>query len=197
MKDNEEYEFVVFEDKVGVIVKTTDADVDRKVKNARQLLKDISKNNKTVVEEIEAVPTSINIDEIARKIGIDETKLRELFDIGQNKIYLLGDATGTNASDKVKNASLMILTLYDYIFGRAMKTTELREALKNAGLPLENLGTILKEERSLIIRIGKPKSPNMEYRLTQPGKREGLKLIFQHIGITDKQKTPEMKEVNN
>ena len=189
MENSIEYEFVVFEEKVGVIIKATDENINEKISEAKEILKRFKQSKSTISKEISTSLEIQNASEIAKSIGIDESKFSELFEIDytKNKVYLVGEVNGKSLKDKIRNSALMVLTLYQYTFNRAMNSSELIEILKNVGLPINHMAEILKEERRFVIVSGSTKR-DVEYKLTQLGKREGLNLIFEHFGLKTESK---------
>ena len=81
MQENEEHEFVVFEDRVGVIVKANKENMKDKITYSKNLLRDLNK-----IKVIATQPDAgfLNLKDIAAKIGIDEIKTQILIKFDRN-----------------------------------------------------------------------------------------------------------------
>ena len=99
------------------------------------------------------------------------------FEEGNFKI--ITEIDGKNNKEKQLNATLLILTINDICYGiNKIRSQELRNMLEYLGIrSLVNLSTNLKTMKNYIISDGKKASSEYGYKLTLPGKREGIKLL--------------------
>jgi hypothetical protein len=90
---------------------------------------------------------------------------------------------GKKESDKQLNATLSLLTVLYYCNGEdEMTVTDLKKKLEFWGIKsLDHLSHTLKKQRQLIVLKGKGRGSKFNYKITQPGLVEGIKILSEKI----------------
>lgn len=120
----------------------------------------------------------VGIKRLAKKVGIDGDKLKEIFDI-ENKQLTVIKVIGEKEKDKTQNIALLVLLGYKYLFGKEeVLSQEIRRNVAENGIPLNNFATHLNEITPYLVRRkGKPRSPKTTYKLTIIGELRARKLV--------------------
>jgi len=159
--------------------------IEQKINKISKILEDHEKR----IRELENIakknrfkpPADLNerIKKLFVDVGISEEQLRYVFDFEEDDLNLITSVEGKSEGEKQLSATLCILTGYEYCYGRdTIKSQILRDKLEKLGIrSLANLSTNLSKYPNYIISKGKRKSPNFMYKLTYPGKNEGLRII--------------------
>lgn len=115
---------------------------------------------------------------LAEKVKIVEDKICEIFDIDGESLTLT-KICGKDDPEKTKNGAVMTLLGYKYILNKdGLLSKEIRRNIGVNKVPLNNFATHLNTIiPSLILRKGKPKSPNTTYRLTALGEATARDLL--------------------
>jgi len=110
---------------------------------------------------------------------IERRDFDDIFFIKENQINILVPIDGKKESDKHLKVVLLILTVNDYLLETDfIKSSDLGKILKKLGISsIVNLSTNLSKKRKFLLPEGKAKSKNFGFRITIPGKYEGLKII--------------------
>lgn len=139
-------------------------------------LEDIFTNSKS--EEITPLEGRADIEKLAKKIGVNSEKVRELFDIENNTLTLL-KIVGKDDREKAQKISLAALLGYKYFLGNEkVLSKEIRRNVAENRVPVNNFATYLNEIiPSLIRRIGKSRSPKTTYKLTPLGEAEAKEIL--------------------
>lgn len=118
-------------------------------------------------------------DNLLNNLELSETQLNNIVEFDGDNFRILPPIKGKSEGEKQKKASLIILTNKYYCYGaREIETAELRNNLQDMGIKsLKNMATHLKNFENYIIKKGKPGSSATLYRITDPGLKEGLRLI--------------------
>ena len=129
-------------------------------------------------EEITAIEGRVDIEKLARKIGIKNGKVRELFDIENNTLTIL-KVVGKDDKERTQKISLAVLLGYKYSLGNEqVLSKEIRRNVAENRVPVNNFAKYLNELiPSLIRRVGKPKSPKTTYKLTPLGEAEAKEIL--------------------
>lgn len=137
-------------------------------------------------EIVEKVPAQFNPQNLSTAIGIEFDGLKSVIDFTDDSFRIIGDIEGASEGDKQRNASVVILTVRYYcIDDREISSGDLRSMLQDLGIgSLVNMATNLNLVKNFIIKIGQPGSTSTKYRITDPGIREGLRLIRQMVTIS-------------
>jgi len=156
------------------------------IKKIRETLEDHEKRIKSLegilITKGKEAPTlsigGISAERLAEKLGVDNKKLEELFDIEDNNLTLL-KVSGADEAEKTKNISLVVLLGYKYYFGNEkVLSKEIRRNVAENRIAVNNFATYLNEMiPSLIRRIGKSKSPKTTYKLTPLGEANAKEMI--------------------
>jgi hypothetical protein len=154
------------------IMKKTLEDHEKRIKSLENMLKG-SKG-----EEITTLEGKPQIERLAQKIGVTIDKIKELYDIEDNKLTLL-KVEGKDEREKTRKISLTVLSGYKYLLGNEeISATEIRRNVAENRVALNNFATYLNEIiPSLIRRKGKPKSPKTTYKLTPLGEAEAKEVL--------------------
>jgi hypothetical protein len=130
---------------------------------------------------IEAKPDHL-IERLAQKIGVDPEGIKKIFDIEGESLTLVS-IFGKDDKERTKNATLLILIGYKYLFGRDdVLSQEVRRNVAENRVPLNNFSEHLNRiTPSLIRRKGKTRSPKTTYRLTSLGEAEARELLRQSV----------------
>lgn len=127
------------------------------------------------------VSDTLRFDMLAKRTGVDEEKIKKVFDYDDGKITIL-KVIGESEKEKTQNVSLLVLLGYKYLLCvNKILSQEIKRNVAENRIPVNNFATHLNElSPSLIRRRGKARSPKTTYRLTTLGDanaREILKRI--------------------
>ncbi|KKN35176.1 hypothetical protein LCGC14_0786280 [marine sediment metagenome] len=113
------------------------------------------------------------------KYDLTKDKLYSVINISNNKIILLRGWKGTSTRERHFKATILILTINKIIYGLdEINSSELRECLINAGVPIKNLSTTIKSYFEYIIhKRGAIGSTKTSYRITSIGFQKGILLL--------------------
>jgi len=116
---------------------------------------------------------------LSKAVGIDKGKIKYIIDFEESDFFILVNIKGDSAAEKQINATLCILTIYNYCYEtKEIESEILKNKLENLGITsLGNLNINLKKFRNFIIPRGKPRSHNFSYKITIPGINRGLEII--------------------
>jgi hypothetical protein len=128
-------------------------------------------------------------EKLASALEVELERLRNIIDFSDDDFHIIVNIPGNTDSDKQKNSALIILTIRYYCLGdREIPSNELRNRMRDLGIgSLINMASNLNSIRNFIIRCGKPRSPATRYRITDPGIREGLRLLKQLLQKSESQ----------
>lgn len=125
----------------------------------------------------------VGVTELVKKTGVNEEKIRELFDFEKDSLTVLEPSSklGKNYKERTKNIALLVVLGYKYFFGKdEIFSQEIKRNVEENGIPTNNFATYLNEiTPSFIRRKGKIKSPKTAYRMTVLGESTGKELIKQ------------------
>ena len=137
-----------------------------------------------VEEELKEKPRRVEIEleksveKLAKGAGVTRDRLNKIFGFGKDDLTISVEAGGESNKEKQLRATLVILTGLGYCYGKEeIQSPDLGKRLKILGIPISNLARNLAEHPRFILPLGKPKSPKFQYKITLPGKREGLRII--------------------
>ena len=118
-------------------------------------------------------------DELLAETGINIDVLKEIVYFDDSGFTIITEVTGKNNKEKQINATLLILTINDICYGNnSVKSKDLKAKLKYLGLrSLGNLSINLRTIKNYIIPVGKSRSPDYSYKITLPGKKEGIRIL--------------------
>ena len=119
------------------------------------------------------------IIKLSEEAGINEEKIRHVFDFNKKDLNLIKIIKDKKESTKQFKATVCLLTAYHYCYGNdKIKSRDLRKKLEWLGIrSLGNLSINLSQYKQYIIPEGKSRSPEFSYKITYPGIKEGLKII--------------------
>jgi hypothetical protein len=129
-------------------------------------------------QRVASLEGEANIDELARRIGVDSNKIMEVFDIEQNSLTLVKAIEG-NDIQRTRHISLLVLLGYKHIFNSEdLLAGELRRNVAENGVPLDNFSTSLDGIiPSLVRRKGEAGSHKTTYKLTNPGEAQAADIL--------------------
>lgn len=163
-------------------------DVKKILKKLEEIDRRLKKLEKPADEKkIEVKPKKgkpeYGVKKLAEKIKVSEEDVWKVFDVEENCLTLV-KIVGEGDKEKTKNATLLVLLGYKYIFGiDDVLSQEIRKNVAENKIPLNAFANHIKEIiPSLIRRKGKPRSPKTTYKLTTPGEvkaRDLLKQIYE------------------
>lgn len=127
---------------------------------------------------------SFSIKKLCQESNLNEQQLKQIFEFENDKFTIITNIPGNKESRRQQNASLVILTVTNYLYGsKEIKTSELKEYLRDLGIrSLVNLSTHLKSFENYILKKGRGGGKNVIYRITTPGLMKGIELIRQMAG---------------
>jgi hypothetical protein len=145
-------------------------------KPATPTISTVAKPKQAILERKE---TKFEPGKLASALGVELDKLKSVIDFSENDFHIISEISGYTEGDKQRNSALIILTIRYYCFdNREILSGELRDFMRDLGIgSLINMATNLNSIRNFIIRIGKAGSPATRYRISDPGIKQGLKLI--------------------
>lgn len=116
------------------------------------------------------------IENLAKDAGLTEEQLKHVFNFEENDLDLIAPIKGSWQEKQLKT-TVTILTGLRYCYEKdKILSTHLKRKLENLGIgSLSQLGPTLSEHPQLIIPRGKGRFTS--YKITEPGKKEGLKII--------------------
>ncbi len=152
----------------GLEIRSTGTDVER------------DKENQPVGTNLGKSSTG-DLMRLAKKTGLSEDELKDLFDISADGIQLIstGPLKGSVA-EKQQEVAISYLTAAYYCYGKDRESADfLRELCENLGIvdKGKNFSRNLASVSGMISPIGKHKSAQKLYKITILGREEGLKLI--------------------
>ena len=152
---------------------------EKRIQKLEKIIK--GKDEFSVERQRDEVKELKSIQNLAKKSKVHEKCLKELFDIENNGLTLL-KIVGQDELEQTKNATLLVLLGYKYIFGNnEIGAKEIRRNVAENRVTLNNFATHLnKIIPKLVRRKGKLKSPRTKYKLTVPGEVEA-KVLLQKI----------------
>ncbi len=113
----------------------------------------------------------------ANNCGITFSELNDIMVIENDIIQILIPFDGTNAEKQIK-LSQCVLTAFDVILQKEWISAEiLSESLRYAGISLDHLPRNLRRNSNIFRIRGRGKGKNLEYRITEFGKRSAFELI--------------------
>jgi hypothetical protein len=144
-----------------------------------QLEKLLAEERKPRESGQDATIDNAGIKRLAEKIKVPEEKIREIFDLEQDSLTLVG-VTGKDDREKTKNVALLVLLGYKYFLGvENVLAQVIRTNVGGLRVPLDNFGTYLKDiTPRFVIKKGKPRSPKTTYKLTVLGEAEAKELLI-------------------
>jgi len=147
-------------------------DHEKRIKKIEEIIKKFEITPETGEKEL------VGIKKLAKKVGIDEDKLKEIFDIEDKQLTVI-KVVGEKEKDKTQNIALLVLLGYKYLFGKEeVLSQEIRRNVAENGIPLNNFATYLNEiTPGLIRRKGKLRSPKTTYKLTILGESKARELV--------------------
>jgi len=118
-------------------------------------------------------------DQLLAETGINIDVLKEIVYFDDSGFTIITEVTGKDNKEKQINATLLILTINDICYGNnSVKSQDLKAKLEYLGIrSLVNLSTNLKTIKNYIIPDGKSGSLDYSYKITLPGKKEGLRIL--------------------
>lgn len=136
----------------------------------------------TITEEQSLQRPSIKI--FAEKLDLEESKFYDIIHFNDNnQFHLLFSITGKNESEKQLRGTLCFLAVSNYCNGKnSILSKELVKILESMKIKsLDNISHTLKKYNKYIIPTGKTGDPNFSYIITQPGLKEGIRIIKELI----------------
>lgn len=151
------------------------SELDERIKSIERLIE----------KKPELVESNSNYSKLENKTGISESELKNMIYFEDETFTLLVEIPGKNNKEKMIKGSLILLTIDDICYGsNRMRSQDLRKKLEYAGVgSLAHLSTHIRSIKRLIIPDGKKGSNNFGYRLTVPGKIEGIKIMTELVNI--------------
>lgn len=122
------------------------------------------------------------IEELAKDLGIEQERIRELFEFEEQGIHILEALKGTTESKTQFSTALAYLTTYYYYFReQEIESSKLYRIMEDLGIgALGHLYSNLCKNRKLLI----PKKANKKintYRITTPGIKKGVSLLSEYF----------------
>jgi len=147
---------------------------DVKIKELEKILR----ISKAVKQKVYITSSEEGLEKIAEKTGIEKEKIQMIYDLEEEQLTLLS-VVGKDDREKIKNAALLVLLGYKYIFGEDnILSKEIRRNIAVNRITINNFATILNDIiPSFICKKGKPKSPKTTYKLTLRGEAEAKELL--------------------
>jgi hypothetical protein len=146
---------------------------------AEQAERDHQENREATSAAVHVI--SQNIDEgiirLAKSTGISKDMLESVFQFEKNGPVLLSSIAGDRA-EKFKGVCLPVLVAYEAVYGQSViKSSIIKSFLDDAGVNTStDYGSFLRAAcKGLIVPVGS--GPGISYKLTTPGRKEGLRLI--------------------
>ncbi len=141
----------------------------------------IKKGENTATVNSNENSSTFDINNLIKESGLTEKNLAEILHIDRNKkeFVIITEIPGNTDAEKQKNAVLILLTVRYYLTLKdTVYASEIKTDLGKLDiLSLTNLATNLKSIRRFILIKGINGSHNTTYTITEPGRREGIKLI--------------------
>lgn len=118
------------------------------------------------------------VKKLAEKIKVSEEDVLKVFDVEEDCSTLV-KIVGEDDKEKTKNATVLVLLGYKYIFRMDdVLSKEIRKNVAENKIPLDGFANHIKKIiPSLIRRKGKPRSPKTTYRLTTEGEVKARDLL--------------------
>lgn len=144
----------------------------------RLLLKGkVEENLKEIPKRVE-IGLEKNMGKLAKSAGIEIDQVKQIYDFEKEDLTLLVEAGGEDVGEKQLRATLVILVGLSYCYEKEeILSGVLGKKLKTLGISLANLARNLDEHPRFVLPVGKPKSTKFQYKITVPGKNEGLKIV--------------------
>jgi len=149
---------------------------DVKIKELEKILR----ISKAVKQKVYITNSEEGLEKIAEKTRIAKEKIQMIYDLEGEQLTLLS-VVGKDDIEKTKNAALLVLLGYKYIFGEDnILSKEIRRTIAENRISTNNFATILNNIiPSFIVKKGKPKSTKTTYRLTYRGEAEAKELLIE------------------
>lgn len=159
------------------------SEIKKRLEEHKRRIEDLEKaiSSRATEKDIVSVPgIEGGIAKLAKRIGIDKEKVREIFDLEEDALTVV-KTIGEKDKEKTQNITMLVLTGYRYLYGKNdILAQEIRRNVAENNIPLSNFATYLNEMcPSLLRRKGKFRSPKTGYRLTVLGESRGRELIKQ------------------
>lgn len=143
---------------------------------------------KSIEELIKKTPEITEIgneyEKLITETGIGEEELIETIYFENGSYKIIAEIDGKTNKKKMLNATLLILTINDICYGsNRIRTQDLKKKLEYLGIgSLANLSTNMKSVKRFVIPDGKRGSKEYGYKLTLPGRKEGIRLLSELTG---------------
>lgn len=143
-----------------------------------QELEKVFRVSKSIKQKVYAMDSEKGVEKLAKKTAIDKERIMEIYDLEEDSLTLV-KIVGKDNREKTKNAILLILLGYKYIFSKdEILSQEIRRNVAENRVPIDNFSTSVNEiTPSLIRRKGKLRSPKTKYRLTLLGEAEAKEIL--------------------
>ena len=147
------------------------------------------RENESVFTEVTASPL---LDEGVKKLAaianVNEEQLRHVFEFTKGKPILIRPVDGP-AEERIRSVCLLTLVAYETVYGNGeIQSSVIKQHMQDTGIIVgtdfgsKMLNACKSNAKSYAIPIGERKSPKLAYRLTMPGRQEGLRLIKELAG---------------
>lgn len=124
------------------------------------------------------------IEKFAKDADVTVDRLKHVFHFKKDDLALLM-VSGEKQREQQMRATLLILTGLSYCYERGeILASDLRKKLKKLDIGLANLATNLARHRQFVLPEGESGSHAFTYLITEPGKKEGLRIIRELSGET-------------
>ncbi len=152
-------------------------------KKERSVVKN-KKNNRRIISEAvsQKIDRSFQEESLKNKLekyNLTSDNLYSVINIVDNKIILLRGWKGTSNRESQVKSTLLLLTVNKLIYGLdEINSSEFRRCLLDAGVPVKNLSTTLRNYSTYIIhKRGPIGSTKTSYRITSLGFPKGIMLL--------------------
>lgn len=145
-------------------------------------------NNVPSGSSFELITNSHVVEKLAKYLKASEEEVYHIINFEPDgEFTFLFNIDGKNESDKQFEATICLLTVLYYCYGKdEIATTTLKKKLEFLGInALDHLSHSLRKKVKFVVLKGKGGSSKFNYKITQPGLVEGIKLLSKRINTNN------------
>ena len=157
--------------------------MEKELEKIWETIINLDKRVESIEKIIKKTPNIVDIgneyEKLTTETGIIQDLLKELAYFEDGDFTILTEVNGKNNKEKQLNATLLILTINDICYGvNRMRTQDIKNKLEYMEIgSLTNLSKNLNTLKTHLIQDGKPGSTKSGYKITLPGKKEGVRIL--------------------